>query len=77
MYHVRSADLGILRTVLVGCMGILFIAVANGIRFPAMFEEVGVAESAGVCVALMVGVSVLPTMVLQWKGHSFRPAAME
>ncbi|KAL2821759.1 major facilitator superfamily domain-containing protein [Aspergillus cavernicola] len=45
--------------------------------FPGMFDTVGVAASAGVCVALMVGVSVLPTIFLQWKGRSFRPAAKE
>jgi hypothetical protein len=44
------------------------------LRFPGMFENVGVAASAGVCVALMVGVSVFPTIVLQIKGRSFRPA---
>ncbi|KKK18579.1 hypothetical protein ARAM_005730 [Aspergillus rambellii] len=41
--------------------------------FPDMFESVGIAASAGVCVALMVGVSVIPTIFLQWKGRSFRP----
>ncbi|KAL2868717.1 putative MFS transporter [Aspergillus lucknowensis] len=43
--------------------------------FPDMFEHVGVAASAGVCVALMVGASVFPTIFLQWKGRSFRPGA--
>ncbi|KAI9372150.1 major facilitator superfamily domain-containing protein [Aspergillus egyptiacus] len=45
--------------------------------FPGMFENVGVAASSGVCVALMVGASVFPTMFLQWKGRSFRPAVQE
>ncbi|BCS18944.1 putative MFS transporter [Aspergillus puulaauensis] len=43
--------------------------------FPGMFENVGIAASAGVCVALMVGVSVLPTIGIQWKGRSLRPAS--
>ncbi|KAL5336247.1 major facilitator superfamily domain-containing protein [Aspergillus crustosus] len=45
--------------------------------FPGMFENVGIAASAGVCVALMVGVSVLPTIFLQMKGRLFRPTAKE
>jgi hypothetical protein len=42
------------------------------LRFPAMFENVGVAASAGVAVALIVGVGILPTMVVHWRGPSFR-----
>jgi hypothetical protein len=42
-----------------------------------MFENVGIAASAGVCVALMVGASVLPTIALQWKGRSLRPSMKE
>lgn len=37
-----------------------------------MFENVGVAASAGVAAALIVGVSILPTIVVQWRGPSFR-----
>ena len=40
--------------------------------FTPMFETVGVAESAGVGTALIVGVSVIPTMILQWQGVSWR-----
>ncbi|RDL29811.1 Uncharacterized protein BP5553_10676 [Venustampulla echinocandica] len=40
--------------------------------FPAMFENVGVAASAGVVTALIVGVSILPTMLVQWRGPPFR-----
>lgn len=40
--------------------------------FPQMFESVGIGNSAGIAVALMVAVSVVPTMVLQWKGKLFR-----
>ncbi|OBT90698.1 hypothetical protein VE02_00518 [Pseudogymnoascus sp. 03VT05] len=40
--------------------------------FPAMFENVGVSASAGVAVALMVGVSIFPTAVAHWRGPSFR-----
>ena len=38
-----------------------------------MFENVGIAESAGVCVALMVGVSVIPTLFLHFLGRKWRP----
>jgi hypothetical protein len=37
-----------------------------------MFDNVGVAKSAGVAAALLVGVSLLPTMVLQWRGSTWR-----
>lgn len=37
-----------------------------------MFDNVGVAKSAGVATALLVGVSLLPTMVLQWRGQVWR-----
>lgn len=43
-------------------------------RFPDMFENVGVAKSAGVATALLVGVSLIPTMLLQWRGQAWRRA---
>ncbi|KFY78553.1 hypothetical protein V499_02297 [Pseudogymnoascus sp. VKM F-103] len=45
--------------------------------FPAMFENVGVAASAGVAVALIVGVSIFPTAVVHWRGPSFRKIRQE
>ncbi len=39
----------------------------NAFRFPDMFTNVGVAASAGVTAALIVGVSILPTMLIQWR----------
>ena len=42
-----------------------------------MFENVGVAGSSGVCVALIVVISVIPTIVVQWKGASLRPKREE
>ncbi|PGH07785.1 hypothetical protein AJ79_06173 [Helicocarpus griseus UAMH5409] len=41
--------------------------------FPAMFEDVGIAASSGVTSALMVGVAVIPTILLQWQGAKWRP----
>lgn len=33
-----------------------------------MFENVGWGGGAGIAVGLMVAVSIIPTMVLQWRG---------
>ncbi|KAJ5937039.1 hypothetical protein N7466_003489 [Penicillium verhagenii] len=40
--------------------------------FPDMFADLGWNTGAGIAVALMVGVSVIPTMLLQWRGASWR-----
>lgn len=40
--------------------------------FPQMFEVVGWAGGAGIAVALMVGVSVIPTILVQWRGAGWR-----
>lgn len=37
-----------------------------------MFENVGIAASAGVTSALMVGASVIPTVLIQWQGRKWR-----
>jgi hypothetical protein len=37
-----------------------------------MFENVGIAPSAGIGSALVVVVSVIPTIFLQWKGRGWR-----
>jgi hypothetical protein len=37
-------------------------------RFPQMFETVGWGGGAGIAAALMVAVSVIPTMILQARG---------
>ena len=37
-----------------------------------MIEDIGLIKSAGVAIALIVGVSMLPTMLLQWKGAGWR-----
>lgn len=33
-----------------------------------MFENVGWGGGAGIAVGLMVAVSIIPTMILQWRG---------
>ncbi|KAF7182849.1 hypothetical protein CNMCM7691_002593 [Aspergillus felis] len=40
--------------------------------FTAMFEKVGIARSAGVVAALIMGVSFVPTALLHWKGERLR-----
>ncbi|KAJ5289325.1 uncharacterized protein N7443_009578 [Penicillium atrosanguineum] len=40
--------------------------------FPQMFENVGWGGGAGIAVALMVSVSVIPTIFLQWRGSNWR-----
>ncbi|OKL62337.1 hypothetical protein UA08_02289 [Talaromyces atroroseus] len=40
--------------------------------FPSMFDNVGVADSAGVAAALLVGVSLFPTIILQYCGSDWR-----
>jgi hypothetical protein len=44
----------------------------TGDRFPDMFTNVGVAKSAGVTTALLIGASVIPTALLQWRGQIWR-----
>lgn len=34
-----------------------------------MFESIGIARSSGVVTALIMGVSFLPTVLLQWQGR--------
>lgn len=51
----------------------LVIAVANlRCRIPDMFTNVGVANSAGVVSALIIGVSIFPTIFLQFRGEKMR-----
>ncbi|KAH7408653.1 major facilitator superfamily domain-containing protein [Phaeosphaeria sp. MPI-PUGE-AT-0046c] len=40
--------------------------------FPDMFASVGIANSAGIAAALLVGVSLVPVAVVQWSGHRMR-----
>ncbi|KAJ1713953.1 hypothetical protein G4B11_010183 [Aspergillus flavus] len=43
--------------------------------FPDMFETVGIAKSSGVVAALVMGVSFLPTVYLQWQGKRWHAVA--
>ena len=37
-----------------------------------MFTSVGVAASSGVAAALIIGVSIFPTLFIQWRGEHYR-----
>lgn len=45
---------------------------ANLVRFPPMFENVGIAASSGITTALMVCISAIPTILLHWRGRVWR-----
>ncbi|CAK7200462.1 hypothetical protein SEUCBS139899_003157 [Sporothrix eucalyptigena] len=40
--------------------------------FPQLIDEVGLKDSAAVAAGMMIAVSVIPTILLQWKGNSWR-----
>lgn len=37
-----------------------------------MFEAIGWAGGAGISIALIVGFSVIPTILVQWRGAAWR-----
>lgn len=39
-----------------------------------MFNRLGLANSAGILAALIMGVSVIPTLLLHWHGQTWRRA---
>ncbi|KAA8571080.1 hypothetical protein EYC84_000435 [Monilinia fructicola] len=42
--------------------------------FPSMFTNLGLSTSAAVVAGLVIGVSILPTLIVQLKGRRWRPA---
>ena len=38
-------------------------------RFPTLIEEIGLSKSTAIFTAMIIGVSILPTMLVQWKGE--------
>ncbi|KAE8152438.1 major facilitator superfamily domain-containing protein [Aspergillus avenaceus] len=67
-YPTEAASVGVCITFVRQIWGFL-----GPFWFPPMFETVGVAASSGVGCALIVGVSVIPTLCLQWMGRNWRP----
>ncbi|OCL03718.1 MFS transporter [Glonium stellatum] len=66
-YHEEAASIGVFITFVRQIWGFI-----GPFWFPSMFTNVGLAGSAGVATALMVGVSILPTIFLQWRGKLWR-----
>lgn len=66
-YREEAASVGVFITFIRQMWGFI-----GPFWFPPMFNNVGVADSAGVTTALMMGASFIPTIFLQWMGHSWR-----
>ncbi|KAF2638534.1 MFS general substrate transporter [Massarina eburnea CBS 473.64] len=66
-YHEEAASIGVFISLVRQMWGFI-----GPFWFPQMFEKIGLSASAGVAVALVVGVSLLPTVLLQWKGTALR-----
>ncbi|PWY85172.1 MFS transporter [Aspergillus eucalypticola CBS 122712] len=71
-YHKEAGSVGVYITFVRQIWGFL-----GPFWFPSMFDSVGVAPSAGICAALVAGVSVIPTMIVHWQGRSWRPPIEE
>jgi hypothetical protein len=70
-YHEEAGSIGVFISFVRQIWGFI-----GPFWFPQMFEHVGIANSAGVAVAMLVGVSLVPTMILQWRGKLFRQREM-
>ncbi|RMJ27490.1 hypothetical protein PHISP_01619 [Aspergillus sp. HF37] len=66
-YRTEAASVGVFITLVRQVWGFI-----GPFWFPQMFENVGWGGGAGIAVGLMVAASVLPTMVLQWRGSGWR-----
>ncbi|KAF9737648.1 hypothetical protein PMIN02_001271 [Paraphaeosphaeria minitans] len=71
-YHEEAGSIGVFISFVRQIWGFI-----GPFWFPQMFENVGIANSAGVAVAMLVVVSVVPTLVLQWRGKFFRNSEMK
>ncbi|KAK7181600.1 hypothetical protein DPSP01_011397 [Paraphaeosphaeria sporulosa] len=71
-YHEEAGSIGVFISFVRQIWGFI-----GPFWFPQMFEHVGIANSAGVAVAMLVVVSVIPTLVLQWRGKFFRQSEMK
>lgn len=66
-YREDAASVGVLITFIRQIWGFI-----GPFWFPPMFNHVGVAKSAGVTTAMIMGASFIPTIFLQWFGASWR-----
>lgn len=42
------------------------------IRFPQLLAIAGYRQSAGIATGMIVAVSIIPILIIQWKGRSWR-----
>ena len=66
-YHEEAASIGVFISFVRQIWGFI-----GPFWFPQMFESIGLSASAGVAVALVVGVSLLPTILVQFMGDGLR-----
>lgn len=66
-YHEEAASIGVFITFVRQIWGFI-----GPFWFPSMFTNVGLAGSAGVVSALMISASILPTILLQWRGKAWK-----
>ncbi|KIN02726.1 hypothetical protein OIDMADRAFT_27229 [Oidiodendron maius Zn] len=66
-HQEESASVGVIITLIRQIWGFI-----GPFWFPPMFTNVGVAASGGVVAALIIGVSIFPTILVQWQGHKWR-----
>jgi len=62
-YYEEAASIGVFITFVRQTWGFI-----GPFWFPQMLENVGFYRSNGICIALIVAVSVIPTTLLQWRG---------
>ncbi|KAF1988400.1 MFS general substrate transporter [Aulographum hederae CBS 113979] len=66
-YRDEAASVGVFITLVRQLWGFI-----GPFWFPSMFANVGVANSSGVATVMIIVVSIVPTILLQWKGTSWR-----
>ncbi|KAI0533885.1 major facilitator superfamily domain-containing protein [Xylaria digitata] len=68
-HHQEAASIGVFITLVRQLWGFI-----GPFWFPPLLANVGLIASTGVATALIVGGSILPTVLLQWKGKAWRKA---
>ncbi|KAJ4397821.1 hypothetical protein N0V93_002058 [Gnomoniopsis smithogilvyi] len=63
----NAASVGVFMSLLRQVIGFL-----GPFWFPSMFSSVGLSNSSAIVAGLVIGLSIIPTVVLQFKGHTWR-----
>lgn len=71
-HHAEAASVGVFITFVRQMWGFI-----GPFWFPDMFTDIGLAGSAGVGAALIIGVSIFPVVFLQWRGEAIRDKRKE